>query len=466
MNAIKEDNMEMENELYFNHLESEYDDSEDDSFDIDAFVQKINTFNSAVKEENCILTLKSVEDLIEQVANDQDSGSDPDLLDYFDYSIFYLSCIKCLYINYDDLILQVIKMLGLLAKISTGIGDSLYETKALLAIFEFVSNRPLSPQLISQILSFIYNVSLTSYQSRILMAQKGVFNFFSDVLRLQLDCKVIKDDLECIRAFFTHESFADISSPQFDQLMIALKECLNNIFSNQFQIEINESEKNEICLFIVNIFNIYVGAVIYPHKNLNSMCSHFLELQIPISLYTILENTIEHELASLIVSNINQLILYGKDDLVSDLISKMSVNIFANFCDFEDLKISEESLNIIECLIRNKPDGILILMQINFYNQMIEVIDNTSFKIQSCIISIILVSIFNATSSEIIGAFVNEKIIYYLLEYLDITKFKNYQLIPSTLLRIKELIPPNESISIDIENALQNSYPLNILNGL
>ena len=249
--------------------------------------------------------------------------------------------------------------------------------------------------------------------------------------------------------------------PQFNEILIALCEVLMSILSNQFEFEFDIINMSNVCLIIIQIFNIYVGDRVFK-ENVNETCSHFLELEIPTSLLTIFEKELPIDLLNFIVapilSNIIQLLHYGNPDLVLRFSLQLNIYAFINWSKSDNKDIKTKSLELIEYLIIFRSDTISILMQEGFYDYYLSIIDFVSFNIKKSIIVVILASIKNSQSHEALQYFINEDIVDYLIESLGIPNYIESEKIVDVLHMIMNSNFTDELIAFTISQELEKFY--------
>lgn len=457
-------NKKHENDFFHKISYKTEDITEQEVFQIDDFILNVTNFNSAVENGNISSIIKSTNNLHDQLFQCQDSNSDPEIPEEtdFNYSLFYSNCIKCFNLYWDELNLKIINILEYLSRLSTDIGDTFITNDFLNTLLDIFINANLSSEVTLAFLNFIDRASLNSWEVRIVMAQSGILNFFSSVLQSHPNSQVYIENLKCIDAFFSYEDFEEITkSPHFDQLLINLGQIINKIFLKQLDLDFDEITYVQICKYIISIFNAYIGAKNNNYlANRNVTCSHFLNLDIPSSFLVFFEielpKDINDALICPIILNIIELLLFGENNLVQALSSRLDILWFVNLLEYEDSKICSKIMNIIDILIDICPDNILKLFEIDFYNNIIISLENADFQIKTQIICIIVTTILNSTSSEMVQYFTNENVVNYLIEFIDISDNPKLNFIPNALLKINELISPDDQLFYTISQTLEN----------
>lgn len=455
----------LSNELYNNFSdELEQSDRKNKIFDIDFFLRNANKFNLAVNENNYQLIIETVNLLIRQLEYELQIKSDPELGDetIFNYLQFYYNCIRCLNLNNDYLSSKIMHTIGLLAGISSSISDTLIINDTLKILIDHFMSRIISASTndILIFLKFIQNVSLASSDVRYFLIISGILSFFSQVLESQRNFQIYISDLTCIIYFFTYEDFSDDSDiPKLDRLLYDLYQIFVSILNGQFNINFDFESQIIICSYILSIFNTYIKGDRFCNECVKE-CSHFLELNIPYSLQSILgaelPKDIKNVIAYPIVSIINQLLLFGDQVLVENFAITLNICLFVDLCELEISGICAKCFSIIESLINICSNNISILFQIEFYDKILKMIDYANFDVKLQIVSIFLVTIFNATSTEICQFFANEDIVNIFLDYIDVPKFSKSLFIPDALLKINDLIPQDDPLSFEILQVLDD----------
>lgn len=446
--------------------ENDYESIDAEKFNIDFFIQNINNFNSAVDKNESSLIMNSVDEIIDQLVPSKDTGIDIELnqLPRFQYSIFYSKCIQCLYLNFGQLDLKILHLFCLLTNLSTDVSCSLIENDVFTNIVKYFMNQALSSEYILAFFYLISQVSLSSYDARVLLVELGILYFFNTILNSCRNFDVYYTDLYCIYSFFSYELFdIDVTqSPHFDELLLNLKQIVEKILSKKVDLDFDESEYIRILLLTISIFNAYVGADRYFNENTNETCAHFFDLDIPSSFVNFFDSNwpkdiISEVFSEPILSNINQLLKYEIKKADNSFSSNLNVLSFADLCQVEEQRIQLKSLSIIEKLITLCPNNISKLLEVKFYDYLPILLENSKFVIQEQVINILLATVIYSTSSEITQYFANENIVDYFVEYINIPVFEKSKQIPDALNKINELISQdNNPLSEKIHQALDD----------
>ena len=164
---------------------------------------------------------------------------------------------------------------------------------------------------------------------------------------------------------------------------------------------------------------------------------------------------IKQNLSSSIIELIDQVFSYGYRPQFTEFSAKINSLALIQFFNLENLKLCCNILHIFEYLISHHPENTLKLYESHFYEQIINSVDSVAFKLQEKMICVIISTLLNTTTTEIITIFSNETIIELIGDSLDMKHNDYTNFIPTALNRIKDL-NPDSPISTQIQEIFES----------
>ena len=457
MNEIPDDIFHIQNNSKTN-LENDGNENEIDmNAIIESFTNDLLIFHQIIEEQR-FNDVKNIISKLKQYFLPDPNNDRSDLISIDGIDSFYLDIQNCLMIfKNDDIIQLVYDFLGDIGSSATDFGKSILNSNYLYTYYHFFIGN-MNVNNLTTFLRFIGIISESSPECRIMLEENGIFQFFLNILSNSYGIQITKNTLLCIRLFFLYEDFESFRDNQdLGNLLLFLNKFMLYELSNECKESVET--RNQLCFLILEIFNTYAGRSQECINLENNTVSSLMKFEIPISVYSILEMNIpfhiKQNLSSSIIELIDQVFSYGYRPQFTEFSAKINSLALIQFFNLENVKLCCNILHIFEYLISHHPENTLKLYESHFYEQIINSIDSVAFKLQEKMICVIISTLLNTTTTEIITIFSNETIIELIGDSLDMKHNDYTNFIPIALNRIKDM-NPDSPISTQIQEIFES----------
>ncbi|OHS98972.1 hypothetical protein TRFO_34662 [Tritrichomonas foetus] len=436
--------------------------SEDlDDFDQTEFNYYIQTINEIFASGN-VNQISSVFEVVYNIMN-QHKDDDPSISD-FDETIIknvFENMMKYFDSNCGDLLQIILKFLLHFSEFVSELGLFLAQTGYLIPIYNFFTTQNLPAEIASDFLRFMSNIIMSSPLTRDQLVENGLLNYFFIVFNNCINDRVIIECLlNCIYNFFKYNSFEKVNEMnEFTNLLEFLPNLIIKLFSipEIYDLAFISYLSND---YIIQSLYIYVNDDKALPSDTNENIGILLDLEIPQKLFRLLQSELPYEFKKtidfLVTDIIKRTFLYAESSLLPEFSATIDVSILLNFFDLEKLHVCENILCIIEYIICNQPATVNLLNSLNFYGNMMNIVDNLPYSLKKCIIGDIVASIIVTTSTEIIQLFSNEEIVELLSDYINQGQLPCSEKIPEALEKINSILAEDDYISAKIREILES----------